>query len=564
MKLFLSVFLISVTCSLYAQKNYPQNYFRNPMNIPMDLSANFGELRSNHWHMGLDIRTQKKENLAVFAAAEGYVSRIKIEPGGFGQAIYITHPNGYTTLYAHVNSFYPALQQYVKEQQYKKESWAVDLVIPVNMFPVNKGTYIANSGNTGGSQGPHLHFEIRDTETERCLNPLLFNFPIKDNVPPSIIRLAMFDRTQSVYTQAPAFFALKKLPAQYELSGTRIIQSPTERVSFALQANDKLSGTNNPNGIYSATIYCDNTPMTSFTIDDVGYDETRFMNAHIDYRLRKKGGAYLQHLSKMPGDLSNVYQNLNNDGVINLSDTVVHDIRVEVLDAYQNKSILQFKVQYKGNENNKPMTNPDVILYPGNMNVFESDDFEMMVDETGVYDTVPVKYERSAIIPGNISANHKIGDESIPLHTPITIRIKPLEPVAEEYRNKIVIQKDKGGRGDATKANWQNGWVTASFREFGIFNAYIDTTAPTINSLGSLDTVNLKTARRIVFIPKDKSGIKSFRAELDGKWLRFTNDKYTSHIYVFDEKWPAGLRELKIVVEDIVGNKTTKSWWIRR
>ena len=177
MKLFLSVILLSIGFTLFAQKNYPQNYFRNPMNIPMDLSANFGELRSNHWHMGLDIRTQQRENLSVYAAAEGYVSRVKVEPGGFGQAIYITHPNGYTTLYAHLNAFYPALQQYVKDQQYKLESWAVDIQVPANMFPVIKGTYIAKSGNTGGSQGPHVHFEIRDSETERCLNPLLFKFP---------------------------------------------------------------------------------------------------------------------------------------------------------------------------------------------------------------------------------------------------------------------------------------------------------------------------------------------------------------------------------------------------
>ena len=564
MKLFLSVILLSIGFTLFAQKNYPQNYFRNPMNIPMDLSANFGELRSNHWHMGLDIRTQQRENLSVYAAAEGYVSRVKVEPGGFGQAIYITHSNGYTTLYSHLNAFYPALQQYVKDQQYKLESWAVDIQVPANMFPVKKGTYIAKSGNTGGSQGPHVHFEIRDTETERCLNPLLFNFPLKDNVPPSIIRLAMFDRTESIHTKSPVFYSLKKLAGKYALSGTSIIQSPTERVSFALQANDKLSGTNNPNGIYSATIYCDNTPMTSFTIDDVGYDETRYMNAHIDYRLRKKGGAYLQHLSKMPGDLSEVYENLNNDGVINLSDTAVHDIRVEVLDAYKNKSTLQFKVQYKGNGKSKPAPDADIVLYPGNMNVFEKEAFEMVVDETGVYDTVPVKYVFSNGDAGNISADHTIGDESIPLHSPMTIRIKPGEQIAEENRDKIVIQKDKGGRGDVAKAEWQNGWVAASFREFGTFSAYIDTIPPEINSLGSSDTLNLKTARRIIFRPKDKSGIKSFRAELDGEWLRFTNDKYTSHIYVFDEKWPAGVRELKVVVEDLVGNKTSRSWWIRR
>ncbi|MBA2498227.1 MAG: M23 family metallopeptidase [Chitinophagaceae bacterium] len=564
MRLFLSVVLICFSISLFAQKNYPQQYFRNPMNIPMDLSANFGELRSNHWHMGLDIRTQQRENLDVYAAAEGYVSRIRVEPGGFGQAIYITHPNGYTTLYAHLNAFYLALQQYVKEQQYNLESWAVDLQISPTLFPVKKGAYIAKSGNTGGSQGPHVHFEIRDTETERCINPLLFDFPIKDNVPPTIVRLAMYDRTQSVYTQSPVLYSLRKTSGSYELAGTRIIQSPVERISFALQANDKITGSSNPNGIFSATIFCDNTPMTSFVIDDVGYDETRYMNAHIDYRLRKKGGAYLQHLSRMPGDLSNIYKDYNNDGVINLSDTSMHLIRIEVTDAHNNKSTLQFNVQYKGNDKPAGNTNADVMLYPGDMNVFEQEEFEVVINETAIYDTVPVNYSRTNAVAGSISASHKIGEETIPLHNNITIRIKPTEDVAEEIRDKIVVYKDKGGRGAVAKGNWQNGWISASFREFGTFRAVIDTTPPEINSLGSGDTLNLKTLTRIVFRPKDVSGIKNFRAELDGKWLRFTNDKYTSHIYVFDEKWNYGVRELKVTAEDIVGNKTTKSWWIRR
>jgi murein DD-endopeptidase MepM/ murein hydrolase activator NlpD len=157
-------FLIVTKCE---GQDYPQNYFRNPLNIPMELVANFGELRANHWHMGLDIRTQQKQNLPVHAAAEGYITRVKIEPGGFGRAIYINHPNGYTTLYAHLNNFFPALEQYVKAEQYKLESWQVELEIAPNLFPINKGSFIAYSGNTGGSQGPHVHFEIRETKTDR-------------------------------------------------------------------------------------------------------------------------------------------------------------------------------------------------------------------------------------------------------------------------------------------------------------------------------------------------------------------------------------------------------------
>lgn len=168
-------FLSSASAQKPARTDYPKGYFRYPLDIPPKLNANFGEMRPNHFHMGLDLFTQRKENLPIYAAAEGYVSRVKIEPGGFGNAIYIAHPNGLTTLYAHMNDFMPALQQYVKEQQYRTESWEQDLAIPAGKFPLKKSDFIGYSGNTGGSQGPHVHFEIRETVSEKCLNGLLFD-----------------------------------------------------------------------------------------------------------------------------------------------------------------------------------------------------------------------------------------------------------------------------------------------------------------------------------------------------------------------------------------------------
>src|SRR5436190_13087284 len=221
-KISLSFSLMILFLSALSQE-YPQNYFRNPLNIPMQLVANFGELRANHWHMGLDIRTQQKVNLPVYAAAEGYIARIKIEPGGFGRAIYINHPNGYTTLYAHLNNFFPALEQYITEQQYNLKSWAVFLDIPPTLFPVKKGDFIAYSGSTGGSQGPHVHFEIRDTKTDKVLNPLLFGFALKDKIPPVILRLAVYDRSMSTYSQAPKLFGLKYVNGNYVPTSPLII-----------------------------------------------------------------------------------------------------------------------------------------------------------------------------------------------------------------------------------------------------------------------------------------------------------------------------------------------------
>ena len=164
--LYFSMLFNSVTAQVFPEKNYPQHYFQWPVIAKHALAANFGELRPNHYHMGLDCKTDQKENVTVVAAADGYITKVKIEPYGFGRCIYINHPNGFTTLYAHLNDFYPALEKYITEQQYKLQSWKVFIDIPADLFTVKKGQFIAYSGNTGGSQGPHTHFEIRNTETE--------------------------------------------------------------------------------------------------------------------------------------------------------------------------------------------------------------------------------------------------------------------------------------------------------------------------------------------------------------------------------------------------------------
>ncbi|RYZ19658.1 MAG: M23 family metallopeptidase, partial [Sphingobacteriales bacterium] len=194
---------------LRAQEQYPRGYFRNPLDIPITLAGNFAECRPNHFHTGLDLKTNERENLNVYAAADGYVSRVSISHSGYGNAVYITHPNGYTTLYGHLNDFFPALQQYVVSQQYAKETWNIDLNMNAGQFPVKKGQLIALSGTTGGSTGPHVHFEIRDSKTEHVLNAALFGFAINDNIPPVAGSIAVY-REGSVYEQNAQLYPLKK------------------------------------------------------------------------------------------------------------------------------------------------------------------------------------------------------------------------------------------------------------------------------------------------------------------------------------------------------------------
>jgi hypothetical protein len=551
-------FIFSCYCEA---QTYPQNYFRHPLDIPMQLVANFGEIRANHWHMGLDIRTQQKVNLPVFAAADGYVSRIVVEPGGFGQAIYIDHPNGYTTLYAHLNAFFPALADYVKKQQYAKQSWNIDIPIPANLFPVKKGTFIARSGSTGGSEGPHVHFEIRDTKTGKCLNPLLFNFPIADAVAPTIYRLAMYDRNKSTYEQTPQVITLKKEGSKYKLP-SELLRVGSDKISFAINAVDHFSGTLNPNGIYCAEIMIDDKPVSQFVLNNIGYDETRYINAQVDLPYKSRGGPTLQQISPLPGAMKVAYDVFNGTGIIELKDREPHNIDIEVQDANKNTSTIHFSVQYDPTLTKPYMPSPVQELVPGQVNVVELDAFELFTTESTLYDSIHVNYEMvSNKETGAVSAMHKFLTAGIPAHDLFTVRIKPDIDITADQRDKLVIKNISGSRTFVSKASWQNGWLSARFRQFGTFQAFIDTTPPAVNA----PPTNLSKTSRLVFTPRDNfNTIKSFRGEVDGKWLCFSNDKGKTWIYQFDENFPRGSHELKLTIQDEAGNVMERTWNVRR
>ena len=573
MKRILSQSAQLLTCILFlplvllAQTNggkIPTGYFRNPLNIPMEIVANMGELRPNHWHMGLDIRTNQKENLQVHTAAPGYVAHIGIRPQSFGRFIIINHPNGLSTLYAHLNDFNPQLEEYVTAQQYAQETWAIELDFPKDKFPVNRDQLIAYSGNTGGSQGPHLHFEIFETKSTRRLNPLLFGFPLMDDVPPTLVRLAMYNRHKSVYEQLPALLAVKKTDSGYILPKVPVLKTGLNKLSFGLQCFDRISGSSNEDGVFSAALFVDDRLYSRFAIDSISYASTAYMNAQIDYKYRYNGGAFLQHLSRLPGDLGGVYNPGQNDGVVELNDTLPHAIRIEVRDSYNNLSELNFLLQYNEGLKSTMMPVGNSSFPPGQVNVLDKPDFEIYLPENSLYDTVPSLYSRNpATSPYAVSAAHQLNDASYPLQDEMTVRIKPINPLPADWKNRLVIQRT-GGRNETRKAVTQGDWLSAKFGDFGVFQAYADILPPTINSIGNGDTVNLSPASRILFTPSDNFGIRSFRAELNGEWLRFTNDKGRNWIYRFDERCPYGTYHLKVMVEDIAGNTTVKEWWFKR
>lgn len=556
----LSVFFLQSIAQFFSKKNYPQGYFSWPVSgVPVAIAANFGELRPNHFHMGLDCKTNQKENQLVVAAADGYIAKVSIEPYGFGRAIYINHPNGLTTLYAHLNNFNPALEKYVTEQQYAQKSWRISLSLPPNLFPVKRGQFIGYSGNTGGSQGPHTHFEIRDTKTDKILNPLLFGLPITDKIAPDILKLAMYDRCLSTYEQSPQFFTVKKVNGVYTTSPSLIITN-TDKVSFAITAYDKYTGSTNKNGIYQSIIYDNEKPLVGFQMDSISYDETLYLNAHIDYKMRINGGGYVQHLSKLPGNKSVIYKEINGDGVINIEDDSIHHIKIEVRDANNNISLLQFQVQRGPSKTN--ISKEDSLTYfkqknfhPEFVNIFENEKISFYLPENTLYDSIRFTYKE---IAGKTEFPvFQIHHPGVPLHHYFTLKIKCEN---SPFANKMVISRLSNGQTAFAKAVYENGWYKAAFRNFGSFQLLVDTVPPVINPVGFKDGINTTKLKQLTLIVNDNcEELKNFYATLDGNWIRFTNDKGKKFIYIFDERCPPGTHELKVHVEDMAGNISEKT-----
>ena len=277
------IFLCSVA---HAQNSYPQDYFSNPLDIPLILSGTFAELRSNHFHSGLDIKTQNRTGFKVFAAADGYVSRIKISHFGYGKALYITHPNGYTSVYAHLENFNPEIEAYVKKQQYINESFELELFPKAEELKVLSKEMIAYTGNTGGSGGPHLHFEIRDSNS-RPMNPLLFGIEISDTKKPIVSSVFAYPLSKDAQiNQSENRVKIRLIPQK---DGSYNAENITAfgKIGFGISTYDQQNGASNKNGIYKIDTYCNGKEKFKIAFEKFSFAETRYLNRFIDYEYFK-------------------------------------------------------------------------------------------------------------------------------------------------------------------------------------------------------------------------------------------------------------------------------------
>lgn len=553
--LALPVLLLIVAVHHHGQAYAP------PLDIFPQLAADFGELREDHFHMGVDIRTRGREGLPVYAVADGYISHIRIEESGLGKALFITHPDGYLSVYGHLSRLDPDLEKIVHRRQYATHSWEQDIDLPRDSFPVQQGQFIAYSGNTGASQAPHLHFEVHDS-SGRSLNPLLTTLTVDDDQPPVIQGLYWYDRRYSTYQVRAQKIALAgKDNRNGLLRDIATIGSPV--VSLGITATDKSDRSSHLSNIFRAELWCDDTLIHSFRLSGFPDSDTRYINACIDYPKWIRSGIYVQHLSTLPGNRLPIFT--GRDGLIHLGDGKVHTIRIRVSDIYNNASEIRCRMQYRpgSSETSGPNTrlltsDPNVhLLTPGKANTISGQNFRASFSPAAFYDRVPFQaQERPVASAGSASFLVHLHDATIPVHDMYQVAIRTSLPSTSRLRDRTVIQLTSGDNRQVKKGKWSGDWMSSCFSRLGDLELLVDTSAPTLELVDTLTALCIRATDNL-------GRVARFRATLDGHWLCFArrNDFFT---YTFDEYCPSGQHRLVVTAGDIAGNETSRTYIFTR
>jgi len=572
MKKFLFVLLLfSVACTLgtFAQRTYPADYFRPPLDIPMYLSGTFGELRSNHFHAGIDIKTKGVEGLKVYASAGGHVSRVKVGPGGYGNAIYIMHPNGYITVYGHLKKFNKAINAYVRKYQYKRKSFTVDLYPDKGLLKVKKGDVIALSGNTGGSMGPHLHFEIRDAANQHPVNPLLFkSIKISDNKRPVIVGLALYpvgDSSCINNVNDTTFFKVIASKNGFSLPRDSIIKV-SGSFSFGLRAYDRMNKTRNKNGIYREQLMIDSTLVFDIRMKELSFYTSRYINSLVDYRYFQKRKRRLIRTELDTNNRLTIYTTIKENGIFTFTDTTLHHARYVVADAYGNTSTFDFKL--KGYL-------PDTIIRKKHrlpkgdslVHLCFSKNSEITIDSLNV--TIPANalYRSQLLNFGHSTGNHKtfsdiftIGNRFVPLQKYCTVTMPLNKMVSDSLSPKLYVAKlNQDGRADYAGGHFQDGVMVFKTRSLGKYTVMADTVPPVIKPLNVSKGKKVTNQKSLKFKITDKpTGVKKYVAFLNDKWILMEyNPKQSLITYHFDWLLKKGKNHFKLYVFDHCDNEAT-------
>ena len=544
---------------LFSPNKYPLVDFRPPLDIrPPALSGSFGEIRGNHFHSGMDYRTNQREGYPVFAIADGYVSRIKVENSGFGLALYLNHPNGYTSVYGHMQRFNPKISQHVLQLQYEKKSFQLDDQLLPALIPVHKGDIIGYSGNRGSSGGPHLHFEIRDTKTEATINPQLFGLEIPDNIAPVIHAMYVYRLNNKPFNEftPKQYYPVVGTGGKYRLNKVNTLRIGGE-FGLGITVTDKHNGASGTNGVYSIQLEVDGNLVFTSAMEQFKFENSKGVNSHIDYPGYMTTRRSIQKSFVDPGNPLQIYYDLVNRGRIDFTDQAIHDLKYTITDSKGNESTLQFKVQADSNAVIMGKKAPAGIFFPyDQQNDFNNNEVKVSIPKGSLYNDMNFVYATSPQPANNAySTIHEIHNKLTPLHAGFDLWIKADSTVIPHLDKALIVNTNRVSQGGV----YENGYIKARPRNFGSFFISLDTLAPTIVPLNISQDKRMSGISKMTLRIRDNlSGLKSFNGYIDGKWVLMEFDAKTATLWhTFDHRTGAGKHTLTVVAIDMKNNSKT-------
>lgn len=537
-------------------QDYPQETFQSPLGIPLDLSGSFGELRSNHFHSGLDFKTTGKEGLPVYATGDGYVSRIKISTFGYGKAIYITHPNGYTSVYGHLQKANGVIQDYIKKKHYQEKSYEIEMYLYPTELPVKKGDIIAYSGNTGGSGGPHLHFEFRDTKSEQIINPMHFGLKkiIVDERKPIIQGIVAYpiDSTTVNNSQKPINISFSK-QADGSYLGVKV--KANGKVAFGINAYDFCTNGYNKNGLYKVKAYLNGVLQYQYGFDSFAFDESRYINNFIDYERFHEMGQRVQKLFQMNEYPLSIVSGNKKDGIINVQPNSNYNYRVEVYDFHGNKVELIIPIEFANQEAKieKTFQKTPYYIKAKTESIFEKNNISVYVPENAFYSNFYMNFD----VNNDVVTLH---DDSVPVHKNITLAFNNVAGLTEEQLSKTYIATLDGYKLKYNNTYRKGNNFSIKTKTLGKFKLAQDITPPRIYNVNFIEGKTLTTQKTIsVSVTDLHSDIDTYNGYLNGKWILMEYDYKTKKLThnLEDAIYVEGRNDLKIVVTDNLQNSTT-------
>ncbi|CAM3756669.1 M23 family metallopeptidase [Flavobacterium gelidilacus] len=549
------IFLLFFITSLSFGQDYPKDYFISPLDIPLDVSGAFGELRSNHFHTGLDLKTKGVEGLPVYAVADGYVSRIKISTWGYGKAIYVTHPNGYTSVYGHLQSANGKIEEMIHKRHYDEKAFEIELFLKPSELPVKQGEVIALSGNSGGSGGPHLHFEIRDTKTEMVINPLLFGFDalVIDKYRPKVNSVMVYPLNDTIAINNE--YLTQTIPLSINDEGSYVTNKITSNgaIGFSLNVFDNMTNPYNKNGIYKVSTFVNGVPYFSYKFDTFSFDESKHINYFIDYfRFKNMGQRFQKMFIENEYPLSIVNQN-KRDGILKVQPSASYTYKIIVEDFSKNTSIIEIPVVYKKAQS--PLiisTSTDKKIKAKNDYIFEEEKWTINFGANTFYENF------------NMRLNSKedtlfLHEDEIPVKNSFNISFD-ISDLDETLKKKSFIAYLDGKDVDYIKSYIKGDKINAKVKKLGNYRVVQDTIAPKIYGVNfsegkTIDTYTIISAK----ISDDLSGIDSYKAYLNGNWILMEYDYKSKKLVhtLSDNIYVKGKNDFKVVVTDEMNNSTT-------